>query len=125
MSLRDQFVAGLQKLAVPLVPVEIEGLPTFYTRGLTVKQTRQQLAAPEEQGTLQERVARDPHYLDRRVARVVLDENGSPLFDEHSDEDMRQLRAVLEVVPPDIQHKILTAAQKQDEPTAEEATGPN
>jgi hypothetical protein len=125
MSLRDELISGLKKKAVPLVPVNIEGLPTFYTRGLTVGQTRAAISAPEEQGTIQERMARDAFYLDRRIARVILDENGAPVFDSKSDADMQELRAVMEQVPPDLHQKIVTAADAVNAPGGDEVAGPN
>lgn len=120
-DLRAQILAALQAKAVPLVPVKIDGLPTFYTRGLTVGQARAAIVAPKEERSLADIMREDPLFLDRRIAAIILDENGNPVFDAKDDAQMGELRKVMELVPPEVSGQITRAAQRENEPTEEQA----
>ncbi len=108
MTTREDFLTALRAKSMPLVKVDdIEGLPPFYMRGATIAILRAQLQSPRGDSTL-DQMRTDPLYMERALAKMILGEDGKPLFDSKDDEQMQQFRLVLDEVSPDINNKIQT-----------------
>lgn len=118
---RAKFLAGLKGNAVKLFPFTPPGFSEpIYLKPLTLADVKAQLAKPDEPKEIKERLANDPFYIERGIARLVRDANGVLLFDEKDDVQMAELKTLLDQNGPEVSRKIQEAHDDLQEPTKAE-----
>lgn len=115
---RAAFLARLRGAAVKLTPYTIPGWDEpVYLRPMSMADVKEQLARGDTPDSMADRLKADPFVLERRLARVLLNEKGERIFDPADDEQMTELRAVLDGSTPDIVRQIHDAHDALQEPS--------
>ncbi len=122
---RAQFLRNLRSSKVPVTATRIDGWDgPIYLRAQTVGEVRESLLRHEDEESLdpRERIAKDPYFIARGIARLVRDESGALLFDPDDDGQMLELMTALADTAPAVSKRIHDAYNALNEPTTAEVT---
>lgn len=121
---RAKFLETLRAGAVKLVPFTPPGFPEpVYLKAPTMADVKEQILRAEVLGdTAKERIANDPLYLERSLARILRNADGSLMFDAEDNAQLAELKAVLDLAPHNTSRLIHEAHDALSEPAKSEET---
>lgn len=118
---KQQFLRNLKKSKVSLHPIQIDGWDgTLYMRQPTLGEIRDTLlqGGGDDEGEKKDPMRTDPLFIARSIAKIIRDEKGVLLFDEHDDVEMKTLMDALAETAPAVSKSINEAYNRLNEPTS-------